>query len=49
MENQPYLLESMSNYMVYCIKNIESLAFTDPQTKKNKHISVNVPSYIDAL
>ena len=28
--------------------NIESLNFSDPQDKRSKVISVNVPSYIDA-
>jgi hypothetical protein len=49
LENQPYLLESLANYLVYCIQNIETLAFTDPFEKKSKIISVSVPSYIDAM
>ena len=48
LENQPYLLESISNYLIFCVQNIESLNFMDPQTKKNRTISVSVPSYIDA-
>mmetsp|Transcript_27302 Transcript_27302/g.36533 ORF Transcript_27302/g.36533 Transcript_27302/m.36533 type:complete len:137 (-) Transcript_27302:1117-1527(-) len=48
LENQPYLLESMSNYLIFCVKNIDSISFTDPQIKKNRTISVSVPSYIDA-
>ena len=48
LENQPYLLESMSNYLIFCVQNIQSIRFTDPQAKKNRTISVSVPSYIDA-
>jgi hypothetical protein len=48
LENQPYLLESLANYLVYCIQNIDSLAYTDPFEKRNKVIHVNVPSYVDA-
>ena len=48
LENQPYLLESLSNYLIFCVQNIESLNFIDPQDKRAKVISVNVPSYIDA-
>ena len=48
LENQPYLLESMSNYLIFCVQNIESISFADPQQKKNRTISVTVPSYIDA-
>ena len=49
LENQPYLLESMANYLVFCIQNIESLSYNDPFEKKQKVISVNVPSYVDAF
>jgi hypothetical protein len=48
LENQPYLLESLSNYMVFAVQNIESLAYTDPFEKRSKVFTVNVPSYIDA-
>lgn len=49
LENQPYLLESISNYLVYCIQNIESLSYSDPFEKKCKITQVNVPAYQDAL
>ncbi len=39
----------MANYMVFCIQHIESFAYTDPFEKRNKIISVNVPSYVDAF
>lgn len=48
LENQPYLLESMSNYLIFCVQNIDSVSFSDPQQKKSRTISVAVPSYIDA-
>ena len=48
LENQPYLLESMSNYLIFCVQNIQSINFSDPQQKKNRTIAVSVPSYIDA-
>ena len=48
LENQPYLLESLSNYLIFCVQNIDSLNFSDPNDKRSKVISVNVPSYIDA-
>ena len=47
-DNQPYLLESLTNYMLFCIQNISSLSFTEPISKRSRMISVNVPSYIDA-
>jgi hypothetical protein len=43
------MLESIANYLVYCIQNIESLSYSDPFEKKNKVIAVNVPAYQDAL
>ena len=48
LESQPYLLESLSNYLVFCVENIESVNFEDPIAKKNQLVSVNVPSYIDS-
>lgn len=42
-------MESISNYLIYCIQNIESLSYSDPFEKKSKIIAVNVPSYVDAL
>ena len=39
----------MANYLVFCIQHIESFAYTDPFEKRNKIISVNVPSYVDAF
>lgn len=48
LESQPYLLESLSNYLVFCVENIESVNFEDPIAKKNKIIPVSVPSYIDS-
>lgn len=48
LENQPYLLESMSNYLIFCVQNIDSISFSDPLAKKSRTISVSVPSYIDA-
>ena len=38
----------MANYLVFCIQHIESFAYTDPFEKRNKIISVNVPSYVEA-
>ena len=49
LENQPYLLESISNYLVFCIQNIESLTYSDPFEKKQRVIASSVPSYVDAL
>jgi len=34
--------------LIFCVQNIESLNFSDPNEKKNKMVSVSVPSYIDA-
>jgi hypothetical protein len=34
LENQPYLLEALGNYMVFCIENIESLSYTNPMAKR---------------
>ncbi len=45
LENQPYLLESISNYLVYCIQNVESLGYSDPFEKKSRVSVVNVPAY----
>jgi len=49
LENQPYLLESISNYMIFCLKNIESFSYTDPLLKRGKHISTSVTGLIDAF
>lgn len=38
----------MSNYLIFCVQNIRSISFSDPLAKKNRTISVSVPSYIDA-
>ena len=48
LENQPYLLESLANYLIFCVQDIESLNCSDPQVKRSKVINVSVPSYIDA-
>lgn len=47
LDNQPYLLESLTNYMIFCIQNIESLDLRDPIAKRTRIVNVNVPSYID--
>ena len=49
LENQPYLLESLANYLVFCIQHTESLAYTDPFEKRVKLHQVSVPSYVDAM
>jgi hypothetical protein len=36
LDNQPYLLESLANYLVFCIQHTESLAYTDPFEKRLK-------------
>jgi len=48
LDNQPYLLESLSNYLIFCIQNIKSLDFSDPITKRSRIINVNVPTFIDS-
>lgn len=48
LENQPYLLESMSNYLIFCVQHIKTMTFSDPMQKKQRMVSVSVPSYIDA-
>jgi len=48
LDNQPYLLESLTNYMIFCIQNIQSLDLSDPISKRSRLVTVNVPSYIDA-
>lgn len=48
LENQPYLLDSMANYLVYCIQHVEQLSFTDPFEKRSKLVSVAIPSYVDS-
>ena len=48
LENQPYLLESLSNYLVFCVENIKSINFEDPIAAKNRLTTAIVPSYIDA-
>lgn len=39
LENQPYLLESMSNYMIHCLQSIESLSYSDPLQKRARHLT----------
>ena len=48
LENQPYLLEPLSNYLIFCVENIESIKFEDPIEKKNRLIQVSVPTFIDS-
>jgi hypothetical protein len=48
LENQPYLLDSLANYLVFIIQHIDTFSFTDPFDKKSKVLTVSVPSYIDA-
>jgi hypothetical protein len=48
LDNQPYLLESLTNYMIFCIQNIQSLDLRDPISKRSRMVTVSVPSYIDA-
>lgn len=48
LENQPYLLESLANYLVFCIQHVESFSYTDPFEKRQKTIQVSVPSYVDS-
>lgn len=49
LDNQPYLLESMSNYMIHCLQNIESLSYADPLLKRQKTISNSVTGLVDAF
>lgn len=49
LENQPYLLESMSNYILYCLQNIESLSYSDPLQKRARHITTQVNGLVDAF
>jgi len=48
LENQPYLLESLANYLVFCIKHVTSLDFSDPLAKRSNAIKTTVPSYVDS-
>ena len=38
----------MFNYLIFCVQHIKSMTFSDPMQKKQRMISVSVPSYIDA-
>ena len=49
LENQPYLLESISNYMVYCLKNIHSLSYSNPLVPRQNVISTQVTGLVDAF
>lgn len=49
LENQPYLLEGMSNYMLYCIKNIESMSYSDPMKKRSTVVTSAVTGLADAF
>lgn len=49
LENQPFLLESMSNYMLYCLQNIDSLNYNDPLTKRSRQIQTSVTGLVDAF
>ena len=39
----------MSNYMIHCLQNIESLSYTDPLLKRQKTISNSVTGLVDAF
>lgn len=49
LENQPYLLESLANYMIFCIQNIESFSYNDPLEKRAKIMGTSVNSFVDAF
>jgi len=49
IENQPYLLEAIANYMNFCIQNIESVSYTDPLSKRQSMHQTMVPTLIDAM
>lgn len=49
IENQPYLLEAMANYMNFCIQNIEALSYADPLSKRQNIHHTIVPTLIDAV
>lgn len=48
LDTQPYLLESMSNYMLFIIENIESFNYEDPMQKRENVLAFTVPTLIDA-
>lgn len=49
LDSQPYLIESMTNYLQYCIEHIESLDLSTEVIKKDQKRSITqVQSYVDA-
>lgn len=34
LDSQPYLLESLTNYTIFCIQNIDSLSLREPVLKR---------------
>lgn len=49
LESQPYLVESISNYMQYCIERIDSLDLTCDVIKKDQKLNITqVQSFVDA-
>lgn len=39
----------MSNYMIHCLQNIESMSYSDPLMKRQKQVSVSVTGLVDAF
>jgi hypothetical protein len=42
-------LESIANYLIYCISNVETFSYTNPIEKRARVITSNVPSFVDAF
>ena len=42
LDTQPYLLESLANYMLFCVQNITTFNYSDPLTKRENIISFEV-------
>lgn len=50
LESQPYLVESLSNYLQFCIERIDSLDLTCDIIKKDQKLNITqVQSFVDAF
>ena len=49
LETQPFLLESLANYMIFCIENIHSLDYSDPFAKRGRTVNTSAPTFVDAF
>ena len=49
LDTQPYLLESLANYMLFCVQNITTYNYEDPLRKRENIISYDIGTLANSL